>query len=396
MDLKSLLKFPLVFFILAAGIGLLLRAHHFWPIDGFTYPYWLHGHSHGMFLGWIVNALTIGFVARFLDEHQHPRYVRLLLLVNGVLALMLISFPLQGYGLCSIILSTLHTALVCVFIYWFYRDTRYRKGQVAVDFARLSLVFFFISAAGPLVLGVLMAKGLGYTQEYYLAVYYYLHFQYNGVFTFGALALFYQWLETSGMPIEQSSAKRFLLWLFIACFPAYALSTLWTNPGTVIVLIGGISAGMQIIAFLYFIRSFRKNISTWLRVCKTSSQILLYVAFLAFGVKLILQLLSAHPTISLMAYEVRNYVMAYLHLVLLGMISFFLMAWYQEQFKKTDYHPILLILLIGGFLLSEIMLIGTGWMPRDIINGSLLVASIGMLLGIAGLSLMFIHIETKS
>ncbi|QLH31640.1 MAG: hypothetical protein HWD62_03660 [Cyclobacteriaceae bacterium] len=55
----------------------------------------------------------------------------------------------------------------------------------------------------------------------------------------------------------------------------------------------------------------------------------LYCVWLAYLLKLLLQLLSAWPSVALLAYGNRSYIIAYLHLVLIGVVTFFLIAWYM-------------------------------------------------------------------
>jgi hypothetical protein len=79
-----------------------------------------------------------------------------------------------------------------------------------------------------------------------------------------------------------------------------------------------------------------------------SVSILFRVSFFSFVVKLVLQAISVHPYIARLAYEVRNYVIAYLHLVLIGMITSFLLAWsIERKWIKEPPKPILALFLVG-------------------------------------------------
>jgi hypothetical protein len=393
--MQKLIKFPLIFFFLASCIGVMLRWHQVEPIPGFVYPFWLHGHSHAMFLGWVFNALTLGFILGFIPVERHRSYQYLLILINLILVFMLISFPLQGYGLYSIVLSTLHTVVSAILIYRFFRDSRQYAARQYIGFARMSLVFFLISALGPLALGVLMARGMGQTQWYHLAVYFYLHFQYNGVFTFGVFALFFHFLEVRGVVIYEFTVRKFRWVLFISCFPAYALSTLWTQPVKVILFLGMVSALIQVFALGFFIRSFQGTIDNWLKDISTTARILLMLSFMAFVIKLILQLLSSFPSVAMLAYEVRNYVIAYLHLVLIAQISFFLLAWYHEYFNRQVIGKYEVFLIVTGFIVSEIVLISTGWIPTSISHVIIVLASVLMATGLGIIAYRSFHIQSE-
>ena len=383
--MKKLANLPLVFFFVASLIGLLLRWHQYQPIDGLIYPYWLHAHSHTLFLGWVFNTLTVAFVSHFTAQAERPKYTALLIAINVLLVGMLVAFPLQGYGLYSITLSTLHTVLVVLFIVRFFRDTAAWRRCGPVLLARMSLVFFLISALGPFVLGALVANGLSYTVWYNLAVYYYLHFQYNGVFAFGVFSLFYQLLYENGISVDERAAKRFRVLLAVACFPAYSLSTLWTNPGSLIYGVAWMSVLLQMAALVYFIQSVRNCLKQFASLLSANVRILIGIAFIAFVFKLSLQLLSALPAVVRLAYEVRPFFIAYLHLVLIGMVSFFLLAWYQQQ-RIIFIKRLTLALLITGFTGSELTILFQAvgvfnYLPAvQVAATSLLVAGIGILL----------------
>lgn len=321
------------------------------------FPYWLHAHSHLMFLGWIFNLLSLAFIHAHIEEHYRKKYITLFLIIQVLLLGMFISFPLQGYGFYSITISALHTVLVGVFTVWFFKETRNKVADPTLWFARISLALFLVSAIGPFSLGPLMVNGLVYSKWYYFAVYYYLHFQYNGVFTFGVLSLFFGLLEDRGVVPDQRLVKRFGYFLLLSCFPAYFLSTLWAQPGLIFNILGLIAAFTQLIALYYFIQLVRSIPLLLIRRVSLAAKLLFAVAFLSFITKLILQILSAHPYMAQLAYEIRNYVMAYLHLVLLGMISTLLLGWCIEQHwvKKPSLPTVILFLI--GFVGTELTLI---------------------------------------
>jgi hypothetical protein len=115
---KKLFKLPLVFLFIASCIGLFLRYQVISPIDGVVYSYVLHAHSHVMFLGWVFNVLIIAFTTEFAEVRG---FKILFWFLQFCVLGMLISFPLQGYGVFSITFSTLHTFAALVFIIQFFR-----------------------------------------------------------------------------------------------------------------------------------------------------------------------------------------------------------------------------------------------------------------------------------
>lgn len=353
--------FPLLFFSLAAAIGLFLRWQFIHPTPGIRYTWFLHGHSHIMFLGWILNVLYLSFVEFHFPEKDQAACLKFFKVLLALVMAMMISFPLQGYGTYSIIFSTIHTVAVMIFIVILLKRSK-KNVAISVWMARIAWVFFFISTAGPFSLGYLMANGMGQTVWYNFSIYYYLHFQYNGFFLFGILSLFYHLLEHKSISFDTGKARQFSLWMAIACVPAYALSVLFAKPGMLFNAIGAAAALLQLFALFLFLRqlkSIRREIALKFNATVLS---LMIVALFALVLKSFLQLFSAHPDIAQLAYQLRPVVIAYLHLVMVGTATFFLLAWYLERgLVKESISKLALTLLLAGFLGSETCLVVSPW-----------------------------------
>ncbi|MFZ2906141.1 MAG: hypothetical protein WAZ98_08065 [Cyclobacteriaceae bacterium] len=389
--MQKFVKLPLIFFFIGAVLGAVLRWHQGWPIGGLTYPFWLHGHSHIMFLGWVLNALTANFVVQFVPEHAHARYRPIFLIINILLGGMLISFPAGGYSVFSIVLSTLHTGTLGWFVYRFFQDAPFDGNTIALRYARWSLIFFILSSAGPFALGGLAANGMEGSSWYRLALYYYLHFQYNGAFIFGVLALLYRLVDHYQLTVNKKSAGIARVLLIVSCFPTYVLSALYLEPPLVFHAIGFISAVIQLVALVYLFRSV-SEFNTLMNRISPSAQILLLIAMLSFLVKLILQVASSFPAVALLAGDIRYYVIAYLHLVFIGVISFFLLAWYQAIGLIPPIRWYALVMLVGGYLLSEVVMISVGYMAVQTLHVTLVMAAV---LTAVGLGVLLINTEKK-
>ena len=123
-------RLPLLFLFLASLIGMFLRWQFLAPTPGVNYTYFLHAHSHTMFLGWTFNALYIAYGLAFIPSDAHRTFKIIFLLLQLLVVAMMFSFPLQGYGLYSIIFSTLHTVLAIAFIFIFYQSANLVKRPV--------------------------------------------------------------------------------------------------------------------------------------------------------------------------------------------------------------------------------------------------------------------------
>lgn len=373
-------KLALGWFAVAGAVGLLLRAMLVWPFPALTYPFWLHAHSHVVLLGWAFNALLLALLGAFPLPHLRP-YRRLWRVFQVAVLGMLVFFPVQGYAAGSIAFSTLHVFASYVLAWRLRADLRPDR-SLAADFLRWGLVFLVLSTLGPYALGVLKARHLHETIWYNLAIYFYLHFLYNGWFVFGCLALLFRWLEGAGLVPAVRTHRRFLRAFVASAFGTLLLSALWTRPPAWVWAVGGAAgllqaaAGAWLVAWLW---RHRKVFRPGLRPVVAG---LLTLALVGFSLKLALQALSALPWAAEWAYAQRHLVVAYLHLVFIGVVTFFLLGW-AVQHGVLRVSRVGLGLLVVGFVLGETALVGQslvqaggGSLPH--FGGLLLGLSVGM------------------
>ncbi|HEY0656497.1 MAG TPA: hypothetical protein VGD65_25365 [Chryseosolibacter sp.] len=350
-------RIPLLFLFIGSLLGVFLRWQFIEPTRGINYSNFLHGHSHIMFLGWVFNALYLAFVFNHIEQHRQQFFKILFYVLQTLMVAMLISFPLQGYGFWSISFSTLHTLGAFVFAVNFIRQTS-SVSSLSMQCVRIALIFFLVSAAGPFSLGYLMANDLGATNWYNFSIYFYLHFQYNGFFFFGILALFISQLESREIQFNVNLARTSILLFTVACIPAYLLSTLWAKPGYAYNVAGSIAALLQLAGWVIFLKMVFDVASSLRNNFTSPSRSLLTLAPLALTAKFVLQILSAFPVIAQLAYELRPIVIAYLHLVLVGGISAFLFSWYMEtSFIRADRAKAATLVFIVSFIGMECALI---------------------------------------
>lgn len=234
---------------------------------------------------------------------------------------------------------------------------------MSVWFARIALAFLTLSTLGPFSLGYLMTNGQGQSLWYYFSIYFYLHFQYNGFFLFGIFSLFFQLMERKEILFDTKSVRTIGNWMTLACVPAFLLSVLFAKPGLLFNALGATAAILQIFALALFIKELKKMRSIMRFHLKASVYNLMTGVLLFFVIKSILQLFSAHPYVAQLASELRPVVIAYLHLVLVGVITLFLLAWYAQMNLVSESLAVKSIaLLLIGFTGSQVCLIlMPGW-----------------------------------
>lgn len=354
------LKIALLFFAIAAVIGVVLRLFFFNPIDGWNYKHLLHAHSHVVLLGWVTNALLAAIYYVFYESHGVHRKIwwwffgLLQLSVVG----MLFTFPMQGYGTLSIIFSTLHIVISYFFCIWILKATKNEK-TVWQKFISWGIVYFMLSTLGPFSLGPIMSQSLSGSHWYYLAIYFYLHFLYNGFFTFVIFGLLFWWLDNKQIEYPQQHASKFFKLMNLACLPTYALSALWTNPPWYVYTIGLLGVVLLLMSMLNLFKAIRPAIVTIKDNLTSTVKILWTVAVLSFLLKVLLQSISVMPKIAQLAYEVRNYTIGYLHLVFIGFVTCFLLGWFIANRILYFHKPqvVGMWLLIIGFIVSQLLIV---------------------------------------
>lgn len=386
---RAQLGSALLFFFVIQSIGLLMRWQFVKPTPGLNYTFFLHAHSHVALLGWVHAVLAIALPRAFLAPEISRRPYQVIFWLSQICVLgMLLSFPIQGYALISITFSTLFLFCSYALAYYLRRDTR---GDLSLSRRLLEAGLFFmvISSLGPWSLGPIMALKLAKSAPYYLSIYFYLHFQYNGWFMLGGSALGLRYLEPQkGFQQSQWHAPvRYFIW---SVWPALALSTLFLEPPFWVYLIGAVGAGLQVVSLIGLLRS--AVFKSWLQGLFKQPGLqnwpgyLLLLSSLCFVGKVALQALTAFPYFAQMAAQQRALVIFYLHLVLLGCVSVFLLAYLirTEVFRIGFTLKMGLLLFVGGFLGSESLLFYqgfSGWLGRTL-AGSFYIALASVSLGL--------------
>lgn len=358
------LRISLFNLLLVAFIGLILRYKIAFSLPFIDQKHLLHGHSHFAFTGWVSMALMafmIDYASRKKGINLFPKY-NWLLLGNLISAYgMLLSFPFQGYGLFSISFSTLSIFNSWVFTVYFWKELNgIAKNKIIHHWFKAALLFNAVSALGAFALAGMMANKIVHQNWYLLAVYFFLHFQYNGWFFFTCMALFLERIEEVLPYIKK---QKQIFWLFaVACFPAYFLSALWLSMPDWVYAIIVVSALMQLVAWLLLIQQLIPKWSELSNHFGSLAKWLLLFSGIAASIKFLLQLASTIPSISTLAFGFRPIVIAYLHLILLGMITLFLLANFVSlkliKLNKTAFAAI--VIFVFGILFNEFLLMVQG------------------------------------
>ncbi|MFN3195570.1 MAG: hypothetical protein ACE364_06465 [Chlorobiota bacterium] len=339
----------LIWLIIAVALAALLRSVFAYNLGSwFNYQYMLHTHSHLAFLGWVFNALYYLLLKQY-NLLNKKKYPHLFILLNLSVVGMLFTFPFTGYALWSIVFSTLHIVLSYVFGFMLWRDT---KGDNSLHrkFAMAAVFFMVLSSIGPFSLGPIIAQGMKDTIWYELAIYFYLHFQYNGWFLLAIISLVLYQMKG----VDSDNWQRAFNLFFLSTILNYSLSTLWTNPGWVINIISVLSSIMQIHA-LFLVRT---DLHNYLKTQERFKYGLYTVIYTLFVIKVFFSLLGSIQEVADFVYQNRNLTIGYLHAIFLGVVTPFIIHRLVEAKKVTEsrnYKRAMLLFFLF-FLISELFL----------------------------------------
>ncbi|WP_106498045.1 hypothetical protein [Lentibacillus sp. Marseille-P4043] len=391
---RLFVHFTFLLFLLTALSGLWMRFFPLYPKMGLAYTNVMHGHSHLAILGWAFLGILIIFLTLFWKSIRQKKQAICLTITLFITSfLMFIAFLYQGYGLYSIIMSSLHILTEYWAAIFIYRHIQSCKdlSKTGVLFIKGSLFALIISSIGPFSLGFIAANGLRNSQIFDMAIYFYLHFQYNGWLYLFLIGAFIFLLHRKRIPFNHSMLQAGFWFYFLSLFPGYFLSILWVDLGSYSNVLATIGSIGQWIGVICVIIAFK---GIWVHLYKKFHEgtiICLWITFFLLVVKSTMELGLISPIMANLVYETRSIIIGYLHFTLLGFVSVFILTQFQLNNIINIRNKITqagLLFFFIGFLLNEFFLFGDGlarWcgfgtMPY--ISQGLLGASVLLFLGI--------------
>lgn len=402
---KKLVIVCLINFLIAALMGLMLRyvfvpsLHEFVSPLPFEYRHLMHAHSHGAMLGWVYLMLYLLIVHYFIPDKK-PVFNRLFWVTEIAVLGMLFSFPFQGYAAISISFSTLHILCSYYFIRLVWKHQKVASKPIRL-LLKASLVFMFLSTMGIWCLGPASAM-LGTESAFFqISIQFFLHYQFNGWFLFAVLAVFLR-----QFPID--NLKHFNIFfktLIAGTVLTFALPVSWYAYHPVMPWINALGVLLQLVAVYYFILLLRPY---WAQFWAKSLRLTKWtygLALISFVMKIVLQSSSIFPEVSKMAFQYHNFVIGFIHLMMLGVITGFLFAFLLESSLLSLKNKMLnfgVYSFIIGFVATEFILLiqglfyylGVGMIPNYYFV--LFIFSIFLPLGIILIFLNLLKNETKT
>ena len=348
MNIKLYLRWAFAYFLMIVLLGSSMRWSYVFNILS-EYRYILHTHSHIALLGWVYIGLTALLAKQFLPNKSAKGFSRLFWITQITMIGMLFSFPFQGYGKYSIIFSSLFLVVSYFFAGFFILKTpKELKTNYSYKWIRLAIICMIISSIGPWALGYIMVKFGKESPLYSGAIYFYLHFQYNGWMLPGIIGLFLRYVEQKKIEFNTKNQK-YSLWLFgLGIFLSLPLS--WTGLVTVpsFYFIGGTGVLLQIISLILLLKEYLKNKKAFINIHNWILKLVVILFFLKLG----MQLLSSIPYIGRITFFNIDIVIGYLHLIFLGIMSLSIL-YFLLIYKEIEIPKWALYIYIFLFFLTE-------------------------------------------
>ncbi|SNZ01493.1 hypothetical protein [Flagellimonas pacifica] len=386
--LKKHSIYALGYLLLIALLGMALRLFQLVELP-FDYRFLVHTHSHVALLGWVYTALTTLIYKSYLSNASiHKKYQNLFWFTQATIVGMLLTFPFTGYALFSIIFSTLFLFASYFFMWLFLKYTSEKQKEAhSYKCIRISLCYMAISSIGPWALGIIMNTAGSGSDLYRNAIYFYLHFQYNGWFIIALLGLFLYILEQREINLPQKTFRPFFWMINLGVVLTFGISLLWMKPHFTIYIFSAIGSILQLLAMGVLMKSLYALSEKLKQATTKLFFFLMELVALLFLMKLIFQLIGTIPYFALVISSNIDLIIGYLHWTFLGVISTAILA-FLSQFKLIHLTKRTVILYLIGFFLTEALLFYKGltvWLKTSLATDYLwylAAASSILLLGI--------------
>ena len=376
-------------FLIACVFGLLMRFMYLFPLDFLNYSFLLHAHSHVAMLGWVYLIVYVLIVHFFIpkEKSQKPIYNRLFWLTEFSVIGMMIAFPIQGYALFSIIFSTMHILLSYVFCRLVWKDSL-RDKSPSQRLLSVSILFMILSTCGVWCLGPAVST-LGKQSAFYqIAIQFFLHFQFNGWFILAILALFLKQFQEK---IDEVKFKKFYILMVISMVLTVCFPVRWFIGNDILSYMNVCGVIIQLYAFIYFYKMLEPQINHFKSTLDKTTKMVYSLALCSLFLKVGIQMLTIFPNLAEVSHQIRSFVIGFIHLTTLGIITGFLFGILLQNKMLSVHSSILKIgvkVFILGYILTEVLLFLQGWFfffGEGSIPGyfqSILILSILLVLGL--------------
>lgn len=352
----------------------------------------LHGHSHLALIGWLFAAAFLIFLYIYRDDLKdklQPKLIFITLIIVSLL--MFFAFLYQGYAIFSIATSTLHIFVEYWAVIYIWMHIRKKDiPQAARLFIIGGIIANIVSSIGPYTLAYLSANKLTDLALFDVAIYFYLHFQYNGWLMLILIGLFIILLKRKNIEVNQRLATWSFWIYFIALFPGFLISALWVGLGPVVETITAVASVAQWISIILLLIAILPALKLLKQKVPTITYRLFWITFILLIMKSTMELGLIYPPLADLVNNTRDVIIGYLHLTLLGFLTIFVFAILQmiELIRHGKFAVISFTVFLVGFFLNELLLflrsfgLWTEWFTIPFYSELLFIAAVTLFVGV--------------
>lgn len=270
---------------------------------------------------------------------------------------MLFSFPFQGYAAFSIVFSSLHIFASYFFVKLILKDLK-PFNTIDIQFIRAALWFMVISTIGIWCLPISIVIFGKNSDAYNIAIQTFLHFQFNGWFLFAIIGLGIGYF----LPKKENKQRHLnqaFKWLTLSVCFTLALPISWYFPHPILNVLNTMGIVFQLAGIIYLIVAVKNDLTTFLVDKLAIIRMLFWFVLFSLLVKIVFQSFSIIPEINEASLQIRNLVIGFIHLLMLGVISGALLLYLMlDKIIANSSFLITVgcILFMIGFILSEVYL----------------------------------------
>ncbi|MDO4229080.1 MAG: hypothetical protein Q4C98_04635 [Capnocytophaga sp.] len=359
INIQTDIRWAFFYFLVVVCLGFFLRLTYVIPMPfEYNYRYLLHAHSHTAFLGWIYVLLTALISREFFSIKDEKIYRKWFYFTQIAVLGMLFTFPFQGYGVFSIIFSSIFVFLSYYYAYFFFKKSELsnleekkikQRMNISYCFVKMGVFYLILSSLGIWAIPFSIIK-FGKDSDFYRAsIAFFLHFQYNGWILSSLMGLFIRWFRWELR--YPSLLKKIFYGFQVGVLGTLVISWLGIFPLTEFYLVGGIFTVIWlcilfVISYLYFFKNKQKSF--------LGSLFLLF-----FVLKLCVMLLG----LILRENNIFNnpdLIISYLHLNFLGIINIGLL-FFLAVYKLLIFNKLSIYLYLLAFIVTEILIVYKGF-----------------------------------
>lgn len=328
---KTWLNIALFNLCVVAALGLIMRSKMIFDLPWVNYNRLVEAHGNFAFVGWVTLALLTLMLSELpVQKSGSPIYKWVLTGIVVCSWANLIVSPSEKWHGASEYISTFSILLTYVFTWRFIKDLRKGNGDKIVKLLAIcALLFLVISSVGTFMLGYLFATKSLNAVLYRDALFGYLHLQYNGFFTLAVFSIAFNKIDKVISEKARKTVYRFSLLLCSTVIPSMFITFQWHDTNIVSHTLSQIGS-VLLFATLVWLGFTAKALVAVFKSLARPVRIILVFSINAFGIKLLLQCLTIFQPINVQVFGNRPAIMGFLHLVFLGFVTLFLIAYFAQ------------------------------------------------------------------